>query len=198
MVAFSVSPLLSTIWMSPLTPGSTTWLLVSTCPLPSMTKPEPVADPSLPASTLIVTMLGSATAAMLATDPAGRCVAPGPGSGNVVPARWMRSCASWPATPPMTPESRHRPTTRAASRPRPRRGAPGASVSGTPPGGTDPASPPGSPAGAWGTGPTYAGWWPAACAPTCGSVEVAVPAPDASAGADGATGAATGGATGGA
>src|SRR6478609_1050348 len=194
MVAFSVVAVSLTKKMSPLTPGSTTWLLVSTCPLPSMTKPEPVADPSLPASTLIVTMLGSATAAMLATEPAGRCVAPGPGSGSVVPARWMRSCASWPATPPTIPESRHRPTTSAASLPRPRRGAPRASVSGTPPGGTDPASAPGSPAGAWGTGPTYAGWTPPTCAPAPGSVELAGPAPGESAGADDGTWAATGGA----
>src|SRR6478752_9026428 len=157
MVAFSVSPLLSTISMSPLTPGSTTWLFVRTWPLPSMTKPDPVADPSLPASTLMVTTLGRATAAMLATEPAGRCVAPGPGSGKVVPARLMRSSATWLAMPPMTPESRHRPMTAATTLPRPRRadGA-GGSESATLPGGTGPLSRAGSPpAGAWGTEPRY-------------------------------------------
>ena len=39
-----------------------------------MTKPDPVADPSLPPSTLIVTTLGRAAAAMLATEPGGRAV----------------------------------------------------------------------------------------------------------------------------
>src|SRR6478735_7173214 len=157
--------------MSPLTPGSTTWLFVRTWPLPSMTKPEPVAGPSLPPSTLIVTTLGSATAAMLATDPAGRCVAPGPGSGSVDPVTLTRSPASWPATPPTTPESRQRPTTARTTLPRPRGrpGGAGASVSRTP-GEGGPPTVLGSPvAGAWGTGPAYAVPAPAGTSLGCAS-----------------------------
>src|SRR6478672_12077777 len=99
--------------------ADTTWLFVRMWPLRSMTNPDPVADPSLPPSTLIVTTLGRAVAAMLATLPAGRAVAPTPGAGRVEPlVRETRSPSSCPATPPTTAESRQSPTTAATRTPR--------------------------------------------------------------------------------
>ena len=68
-------------WLPPDAARETTWLLVRTCPSVSMTKPDPVPEPSA-SLTRTVTTLGRVAAAICATLPSGLVVCPGTNAGR--------------------------------------------------------------------------------------------------------------------